>query len=92
MTPQDYYFMPCNEYKTFYFVTKEYWEQNESIDDSNDRELRDLLPKAEGIAWSEDVESAYSPFYEKSLTRVKKSDAIKMLKDAGFTQIENPWE
>lgn len=91
LTANDYYFMIDSEHRSIFFVEKSHWDKHKSIDDTYDRHLEALFPVTEEIAWSNDMESAYSPYYKGTMKHVEKKVAVDMLTRAGFTRIKNPW-
>ncbi len=94
MKPQDYYFMYSKDSGVFFFVLKTYWEENKCIDDSSlGSEFEELLPIDEESRFLESSESAYCCYKRsKALEYISVKSATQKLVDAGFTQLDNPWE
>ncbi len=92
MTANDYYFMVDKENDCFFFVEKQYWEENGAIDDCIAEEFEALLPHSVTVYWGNEMESCFAPHIRGTFKNASIEDGIKMLVAAGFTQIDNPWE
>jgi len=90
-TPHDYYFMYSNENDEFWFVSKEYWAENECCNDSGHGDFDELLPIDETSCFTNSSEWSWEYIQRGTGKTLPADEARQKLIAVGFEEIANPW-